>query len=210
MRGLMQPYLVKRAGMALSMALLGGIVVLAATPVTAGSQLAHTSRDAGMPAQRTIVVDVLIGMFSDNLAEDRYFPFAAARLNRDFNRFTLWELGLSYAHSKETVVIQRNGTFETRDVPSPVVTGDVGVQVKLPLGRIEPYTGAAIGVFTRTYQNQEFDRDTGASLSGAVGFRIRIAQHFKVRAELLRVRGDHYGEFVAVDTEHALGVSFVF
>lgn len=189
---------------------LAGMFLLAATPVTAVSQIPWMSSGSDTPAERTIAVDVMVGMFMDNLAGDHYFPFAAARLNRDFNRFALWELGLSYARSSETVVIQRNGSFESRDVPSPIVTGDIGIQVKLPLGRVEPYTGIAVGVFTRSYESRTFDRETGASLHANVGLRVRTAQRFKVRAELLRVRSDDYGDFATVDIEHALGMSFVF
>lgn len=189
---------------------LAGLVALAATPMTAVSQLARTSDGVGTSAQRTIAVEIMVGTFNDDMAEDRYVPFAAARLNREFNRFALWELGLSYARSKETVVIQQNGSFEPRDVPSPVITGDIGIQVKLPLGRVEPYTGIAIGVFTRSYENQTFDRATGASLAANVGLRVRTGQRFKVRAEMIRLRSDDYGDFGAFNYEHALGVSFAF
>ncbi len=186
------------------------ILVFAGTPVTGLSQITSAPTDSRSPAQWHTTVAVLVGAFNDDIGGDHYFPFAAARLSRDFGRYALWELGLSYAASKETIVVSRNGTLSPRDVASPVITGDVGVQLKYPIGPVEPYAGVAIGIFARNYENRALDRETGASRAANFGLRFRMGERFSMRTEIIRLRSDDYGDFAAFNYEHAMGVSFLF
>lgn len=163
---------------------------------------------SGQPDRRAgkTLVAVAGGMFVDDLNENGG-PVAAAgmRLGRELNRFVVAEMTASFIPAS-LWLISTSGAI--RSVATPFVTGDVGMQLQLPLGVLLPYVGATAGGFRRA-GSAVTSPDVGWTLAGVGGARLRLGSRIFLQGEM-KLRRDVYDFGRTIDAQFtaALGGRF--
>ena len=139
---------------------------------------------------------------------ERSFPSYALRVDHDFARFLLGEVGLQYTPMQLKYFTGTAG--ESRTHAAPRLAVDVQLQLQASLGRFRPYLGGGVGEFT--YRRQASDgrwyRLVGHTKFVDLGFRADVSRRWNVRAEM-RMRADRpsFGYF-AVDGEASVGLGY--
>lgn len=149
-------------------------------------------------------VTVMAGAFLDEQGDGGHHPYVSARYERWLSRFVAFEGGLTHARAVREVMTPQ----EQWTVATPYSSGDLGLQLQLPLGHVRPYVGATIGG-TFFHGSNYLGSNTGVTHAVLAGARFGRFRNTSLRTEL-RVRRDDIGRSPAFNAEYGLGLTYNF
>ena len=132
-------------------------------------------------ARRQVTLGV--GVLQYDLAGRETIPTAVLRVDRRLSRLFRGELGLAYAFGDlpPTPGVSPAPTPDADGlVRAHVLAPSAGVTAELPTPVIRPYVGAAVGLFARVDNGDDFVRP---SLAFPVGLRLALSPRVGLRAE---------------------------
>jgi hypothetical protein len=147
-------------------------------------------------------VTIMGGAFADERGAEGHRPFVSARYERWLSKLVAFEGGVTHARSTRT------NPFNSRRASASYSSGDLGLQLQVPLGRIRPYVGATIGG-THFRNNSNDDREVGLTHALLVGARIGRFRNASLRTEF-RLRRDDIASAVSYNGEYGLGLTYNF
>ena len=161
------------------------------------------------PLSESWTVGLAGGVFRYEPSGDQGFPIFVVRADRPSSKWVRLEVGTSYTQPE--VQTNDGGMF---DPALPVertnlFTVTVGLQLRLTLGRLEPYGGASAGFFGR-YDSDPAGRRFGHStFAFPFGIRLWATDHIGVRGEYRFDQDNHQG-VTRSDSEMTAGVFWTF
>jgi hypothetical protein len=174
---------------------LAGIIVIA--PILAHAQDGRDSR----PVHG---VTVMAGVFEDERGNGERHPYVSARYERWLSRLVAFEGGLTHARAVRQVMPGQGQAT----VATPYSSGDLGLQLQLPLGPVRPYIGATIGG-TYFHGGGYIGGDMGVTHALLAGARLGRFRNTSLRTEL-RLRRDDFGGVPAYNGEYGVGLTYNF
>lgn len=149
----------------------------------AAPRRASNRRDHGVDDAPRRQVTLAVGVLQYDLAGRETIPMAALRVDRRLTRYFRGELGLAYAFGD----LPPTPGVAPAPRPDPdglvrahVLAPTAGVIAELPVPFVRPYAGAAVGLFARVDNGDDFVRPT---LAFPVGLRATLSDRVGLRAE---------------------------
>ena len=135
------------------------------------------------------------------------FPMLALRYDRASSRWMRFETSASF--SRPDVQTDLDGaydpTFPTEK--TNLFTLSIGAQARWTFGRVEPYGGAAAGIFVRRDGDSDGRRFSRTVFAFPFGIRVKLTDHLGIRGEI-RFREDGHEFATFSDRETTVGVSW--
>ena len=164
---------------------------------------------ASGPTRQSWTVGLAAGVFYYEPSGGEGFPIIALRADQPVSEWVRLEVSTTY--TRPEVQTNPGGMFDpTLPVErTNLFTVTLGFQLRLTLGRVEPYAGASAGFFGR-YDSDPAGRRFGHStFQFPFGVRLWATDHIGVRGEYRFDQDNHQG-ITHSDNEMTAGVFWTF
>ena len=164
---------------------------------------------ASGPTRQSWSVGLAAGVFNYEPSGGEGFPIIALRADQPVSEWVRLEVSTTY--TRPEVQTNPGGMFDpTLPVErTNLFTVTLGFQLRLTLGRVEPYAGASAGFFGR-YDSDPAGRRFGHStFQFPFGVRLWATDHIGVRGEYRFDQDNHQG-ITHSDNEMTAGVFWTF
>ena len=178
-------------------------LLMAVLPVVLQGQASGSTRESW-------TVGLAAGVFNYEPSQDQGFPIITVRADRPASKWVRLEAATSYTRPEV-----QTDSLELFDPPLPaehtnLFTVTVGLQLRLTVGRLEPYGGISAGFFGR-YDGDSTGRRFGRStFQFPFGIRIWATDHIGVRGEYRFDEDRHEAGSTHSDSEMTAGVFWTF
>ena len=135
------------------------------------------------------------------------FAMLALRYDRASSRWMRFETSASF--SRPDVQTDADGRYDPSfpTEKTTLFTVSVGAQARWTFGRVEPYGGAAAGIFVRRDGDSDGRRFSRTVFAFPFGIRVKLTDHLGIRGEI-RFREDGHEVVSRSDRETTVGVSW--
>ena len=160
---------------------------------------------ASGPLSESWTVGLYGGVFYYEPSDDQGSPIIALRMDRPVSRWFRTEVGTTY--TRPEIQTDAEGIFDP-SLPAEhtnLFTVTLGVQARLTVGPLEPYTGVSIGFFGRYDSDPTGTRFGRSTFQFPFGIRFWATDHLGVRGEY-RFDQDRHEVFTRSDSEWTVGV----
>jgi hypothetical protein len=164
---------------------------------------------ASGPLRESLTVGLAGGVFNYESSGDQGFPIFVVRADQPVSKWVRLEAGTSYARPE---VQTDSGNIFDPSLPAEhanLFAVTVGFQLRLTVGRLEPYGGVSAGFFGRYDGDSAGTRFGRSTLQFPFGIRLWVTDHIGVRGEY-RFDEDRHQLFTHSDSEMTAGVFWTF
>ncbi len=162
------------------------------------------------PTRQSWSVGLAAGVFNYEPSGGEGFPIIALRADQPVSEWVRLEVSTTY--TRPEVQTNTGGMFDPslRAEHTNLFTVTVGLQLRLTVGRLEPYGGISAGFFGR-YDGDSAGRRFGRStIQFPLGIRIWVTDHIGVRGEYRFDEDRHEAGVTHSDSEMTAGVFWTF
>ncbi len=164
---------------------------------------------ASGPTRENWTVGLAAGVFNYEPSADQGFPIITVRADRPTSKWVRLEAVTSYTRPEVQTDSEMRFDPSLPAEHTNLFTVTVGLQLRLTVGRLEPYGGISAGFFGR-YDGDSAGRRFGRStFQFPLGIRIWVTDHIGVRGEY-RFDEDGHELFTHSDSEMTAGVFWTF